>query len=295
MTPNHPPQLTGDHELGIFPDYAEDAYRAAPGVCQSDLKEMEVSPAHFYHKLTSPPKPPTPDQRIGQLLHALILCDREDFVTTPAGAPKYPSKTQWAAKEPSKETIKTVEWWTAFEKLHPGKDALNAEDSDPLYAMRQAVRDHPVAASILSRPGNNEVACWRRHGPTGLLLRGRADRLTTDDQNYTVVPDLKTVQRGAGGPDDFARSIFDWGYHRQSAHYCDLFEASYFVFIVVEKEPPYAVACYNLSPKSVEIGRHRNEEDLARVKECLDSGHWPAYPPGIKTIDLPAWVMRKEL
>lgn len=276
MTPNHPPQLTGDHELGIFADYAEDAYRAAPGVCQSDLKEMLISPAHFISKLCGPKEESTDAQIIGTLTHRAILEDRHEYVIQPDDVDR---------------RSKDGKAWFVKQTL----PVIKREIVNDLAGMARSVNTHPDASAILSAKGHNEVACWARCPDTGLLLRGRADRVTTDDAGYTTIVDIKTVQRGCAGEEAFPNEIKKWNYHVQAKFYLDLFGASFFIFIAVEKEPPYAVDCHNVSPATLAIGLNKYKRALARVKECMDSGQWPAYPPGIKTIDLPAWVMRKEL
>lgn len=137
------------------------------------------------------------------------------------------------------------------------------------------------------------MACWKTHEPTELLIKGRADRVTTDNSDYIVIPDLKTVPRGGASREEFTRDIYKWGYYRQAAFYLDFFGATFFVFIVVEKEPPYAVACYNLDARAIQLGRFENERDLALVKRCSDSGKWPAYPAGLGEISVPEWVLKR--
>lgn len=280
---------------GVFFDVPEHVYRSAPGVCQSDLKEMEISPAHYFDHITSPPKPPTDAQIIGTLTHSLILCCRQDFAVVPDDAPAKPTKSQLEAEKPSPKSIASIAWWKNFREDNPGKELIGTEESINLVAMREAIFAHPDAAEILKRPGNNEVACWKTHEPTGLLIKGRADRVTSDNSDYIVIPDLKTVPRGGAARDEFTRDIYKWGYYRQAAFYLDLFGATFFIFIVVEKEPPYAVACYPLNARSVQLGRSENERDLALVKRCSQLGHWPAYPAGLGEISVPEWALKHGL
>jgi hypothetical protein len=157
-----------------------------------------------------------------------------------------------------------------------------------------AVWNHDEARAILSAQGSNEVSCWKVEDDTKLLLKGRADRVTTDAAGFTVVADLKTVQRGEGDIESFAKSIFNWGYHIQAAFYQDLFGASFFVFIVIEKEPPFAVTCYSLDAESIQLGRNKYQQWLRQIAECQASGVWPGYPQGIRSIGLTEWAKKKE-
>lgn len=252
-------------------------YRAAEGICQSDLKEVGTSPRHYLTKINADPEKPTDAQRIGQVVHSNILETKLDsFVVRPEDMDY---KTKAGREWRDRQTV----------------PILTKEEAVELGGMMAAVRNHPTARSILDAKGNNEVCCWKTHKPTGLLLKGRADRVTTDNKNLTVIADLKTCQHGGGNEEDFSRDIWRYGYDVQAAFYLDLFGASFFVFIVVEKEPPFAVSCYNLSPESIALGRHKYEGWLQTVKQCTDSGIWPAYGEGMKTIGVPEWVLRRGL
>lgn len=279
---------------GIYENVPERIYRSAAGISQSELKEMDPTPAHYHAAKIGTKKDPTPDQLTGTLTHALILQQKELFVVIPSDAPKIPTKAQINAKKPSEDTKDSIAWWNQFRNSNPGREYLDREDADRLYAMRDSVRRHPTANEILSRATAFEVAAFKRH-KTGLMMKGLADCLAMDDKNLMVIPDLKTTQPGGASESEFSRSIFNWGYDQQAAYYLDLFGATYFMFIAVEKEPPYAVACYNLDAQSIQRGRDKNEAALLTIAECEKSGVWPAYHSGIKTIGLPEWVIRKGL
>jgi len=284
-------------EEGIYPNLSEKVYRAAPGISQSMVKEMEYSPAHYHAKVFGPPSEPTDAQIIGTLTHALVLQNRCLFAAIPANAPRRPTKAQREAKKPSPETIGTIEWWRHFEASHQGRELLDQETCDSIHRIRDSVMAHPTASAILARaqPQDTEVAAFKRHEATGLLLKGLADVVVSDDAMMLTIPDLKTCQLGGASKEEFSKSIYNWGYHRQAAWYLDLFGATYFMFIAVEKEPPYAVACYNLDRESIERGRHENERDLAIIKKCTDENKWPSYHEGIETIGVPDWVKRRNV
>lgn len=279
---------------GLYYDTPESLYRLAEGYCQSDLKSGQISMAHLKALLSGPAKEPTADQKIGTLTHSLILCGREDFVVIPDHSPKKPTKAQLEAKKPSESTLEAIEWWEMFRAQNEGKEFVDKEQADALHAMRDSVMADPVAREILGRSGNNEVACFKVHERTGLLLKGRADRICSDNAGRITIPDLKTVQLGAARPDEFSRSIFKWGYDIQAAFYIDLFGGEFFVFVAVEKEPPYAVKCYSLKQDSIERGRRIYEGILTQILECESTGVWPSYAPGIESIGVPEWVLRRE-
>lgn len=262
---------------GIYPNIPESEYRKSEGVNQSALKQMLISPAHYRASVTEPPKEPTDAQVIGTLTHRVILEGKGDFVIEPEDVDlRTKAGKEWLSKQGDVRIVKS-------------------EIAKSIAGMRESVLRHPVAKAILESKGDNEVSCWAADPATGLLLKGRADRLTTDANNYTVVADLKTVQRGEAGKESFSKAIFNWGYAFQAYFYANLlFQASYFVFIVVEKESPFACCCYSLSPEAINYGGRQVRKCLDLVRQCEQSGKWPAYNDDLSVISLPDWVMRKE-
>ena len=268
---------------GIWFDLPEATYRQAPGVNISNLKAMSMTSmggtaAHYRAKVTLPPDPPTAAQIFGRLVHSAVLENKTDhFVELPPEFPDFRTKSaqQWRDSQ-------TV-------------PVLSHDSAAAIRGVVTAVWSNGLVRSILSRPGNNEVSGFKFHDSTGLLMKARADRVTESDSGETVIVDLKTCALGEASPEGFSKAIWNWGYHRQAAYYLDVWGASSFVFLAVEKEAPFASAVYVLDSDAVFIGRRDNERDLCTVAECQRSGLWPAYPEHVESILLPHWIMRKEL
>jgi exodeoxyribonuclease VIII len=95
--------------------------------------------------------------------------------------------------------------------------------------------------------------------------------------------------------DVFRREIVKRRYHVQDALYRSAAVAldmpvQHFVFIAVEKTPPYAVATYTLDSDGIGRGYSAARADLDTLAACLRDNHWPAYPVEIREIDLPPWA-----
>jgi len=213
---------------GIYPGIPEREYREAGGICQTDSKEVLISPAHYYARITGPRPEPTEAQKIGTLTHA-------------AGLEK---TCIWAVKPDDFDgRSKAGKEWLASQNL----TVVSKDIHNDILGMRNSVRSHPVASGILKAQGNNEVAAWTVDEETGLLLKGMADRVTTDNNGFTVVADLKTVKRGEADMESFSKSIFNWGYAYQAYFYSKLlFGATFFVFI--GSAPFVYIEYYGLTP-----------------------------------------------
>ena len=89
-----------------------------------------------------------------------------------------------------------------------------------------------VLLQVLDNPGKAEQSFWWTHRETGLPCKARCDYVVDD-----MVIDLKTTGEGGANPDKFTRSIVNFHYHLQAAHYLQATGAKRFVFIAVEKFP----------------------------------------------------------
>ena len=99
--------------------------------------------------------------------------------------------------------------------------------------------------------------------------------------------DLKTTRDAS--PDGFGKSIANYRYHVQSAHYRDGFQAGRFVWVAVEIDPPYAVAVYIDGDEIHARGDGERLSDLRLYAECKASDKWPGYPDEVQNISLPRW------
>ena len=263
---------------GIKFGISAQVYRRAPGVNHSNAKEIDLSPLHYLQATTAAEEEPTDAQVIGTILHSAILeSDFSGFVVKP--------------KDMTFQTKEGKAWRDA-----QTKQIITQDVAKNIAGAVVSVKNHELASGILYRSkGNNEVSCWKIHAATGLLIKGRADRVATDNQERTIIADVKSVERGHATPGAFAREIKKWSYHTQSDWYLELFGATHFVFIVVEKEAPFDVLCRYIGPKSLRKARELNERRLAKIKECAESGKWPGVSDQLQEIEMPDWALKDEL
>lgn len=283
---------------------SEEAYRSDTAVAISDLKEINISPAHYYSKKYGGQRTAqTPAQVIGVLTHLAVL-EPEKFAETvvaePEDAPRRPTKAQLDAKKPSPATLEAIAYWDAFDAGAIGKTILPADEIQRLQDMRASVMACPYAVELL-RDSRKEVAVFNTRKVVGytMRLKGRIDIIPPGD----LLGDLKTVDRGYANPEDFGGSIAKWRYHQQAAWYIDLVNEMEgqdpfgpsrskrrWQFIVLEKEPPYACAVMELDADSIDIGRRQNARALSRLAYCLSTNEWEGPGDGgVLSVGLPNW------
>ena len=62
-----------------------------------------------------------------------------------------------------------------------------------------------------------------------------------------------------------------------------------FVFVCVEKKPPYAVAVYIVDDEDLMDAHAENEALAVKYGECLKVDKWPGYSENIEVLALPPW------
>ena len=264
-------------ELGIVSDLDNELYHKAYGLSCSDLKIMLRSPAHYHASLLFPQKT-TPEMLLGSALHTAVL-QPELFDEEYMELPKLDRRT----KE-GKELYKQYS--------DSGKTLLDSVTVATVQKMKESLMQHPIISTILctGRPELSCFGCLPEFPHT--LVKCRPDWY---NEQLGVLLDLKTACDAS--PKAFAKASADYFYHLQHALYLDLFShisgkrIQAFLFAVVEKEPPYAVALYQLDDDAVEKGRDLYRKAILAYNDSLERNYWVGYSPRIEMLQLPAWAL----
>ena len=259
-------------------DLSAEEYHAHAAVGSTTLKTIHAkTPAHARAQLDGP-KEPTPAMRFGTALHTVLL-EPDSVGRRIAVLPEGIDRRTKAGKAD----------WDAFHAENAERQVVTADDWAKLKAIQASVRGNPLALALL-RHGYAEPSIFWDDGDTGTACKCRPDWL---NEAARVVVDLKSTQDAE--PRAFERHAYALGYHLQAAYYLDgvrelAFEPEAFVFVAVEKEPPYAVAFYQASASFLEAGRIAYRMALATFAECEAKGEWPGYPAALQELLLPPWA-----
>jgi PDDEXK-like uncharacterized protein DUF3799 len=268
------------HAIGdLILDLPFDQYRAADGINSHGLLDLLRSPAHYWERrYNHAPEKNSDALLFGRLLHLAVLePDRflKDFKIEP---------------EVDKRT--TV-----------GKNTLaDFYASIPQTAIVVPHKAHGMLARMAERIAKNDKAAWLLKdsvreasvfwfdNDTGELCKGRADAISSGG----ILIDVKTTVDARYRK--FGRQAFDMGYHVQSAHYTaggtatGKMRGDSFVFLVIEKTPPYEVAVYPASPSFLATGRKWRHKAMATYTECRKNNVYPGYNPDALELDLPDYA-----
>ena len=266
-------------------------YHGGHAVSKSQLDIIHQSPAHYHYRYLSGEyrDTTTPALEFGSMAHSYVLefdTFFNEYCRVPDGAPKPPTTQQLNAKKPSDDTLVSIKWWSDFRKAHAGKKPITDEDLTILHAIRASVLANKTAKKLLE-DGIAEASVYFTEPETGMECRVRPDWYSSRD----FIVDLKTTTSAA--PRAFGYSAAKYRYHVQAAMYMDAMYHKFneypagFVFIAVEKTPPYVTACYLATPAMLDAGGNAYLADLRRLQECQQTGVWPAYGDGLMDMFFP--------
>lgn len=214
-------------------------YLAAPALSSSDLKQVLRSPAHYIAYKSAKPAE-TKAQRFGSLAHKAIL---EPQFFRPLVAPKVDRRTKEGKLA-----------WEQFLASAVDVDVVDADELLDIEGMVAAVKESPEAQRLL-KSGVAEISAYAAYGTTE--VRCRPD-WRCDDRRLLV--NLKTAEDAS--PEAFVRQVASYRYHLQAA--VEMFCAAaiwkipptemQYCWLVVEKEPPYAVSVFRPDPHMMATG-----------------------------------------
>lgn len=268
-------------------------------ISKSGLDKIAQSPAHYYYHYLSPERPEhveTDAMFMGSLVHKLILEPSEfgkTYMLLPAGAPAYPQARSINAKIQSEDTARALKFYADLQSAYPGVQIVDSDLWDNAHRIRDAVMAHGFARELLS-DGEAERTVLFDDPDTGAKCKCRPDWMRPDN----IVVDLKTT--GDASSRSFGSSSFNYRYHVQAPFYLDGINhefgyerVKHFVFIAVEKTPPYGVGVYFADNDTIELGRQEYRRNLSTYASCIESGKWPAYSDEPTALQLPAWAFKK--
>lgn len=159
-----------------------------------------------------------------------------------------------------------------------------------LMAIRKSLESNDMAANLLyTEGGRSEVSfTWNIDD---IPCKARADRVVNG-----LLIDLKSAP--SASPQYFQRSMTIYGHHMRAAYYLDGWSQQEYeargdalwdyVFVVVQKEPPYLCNVYRLGERAIEWGRALTSRALDLFYKAYLTDKWPGFDAAI--LDLPLWA-----
>lgn len=177
--------------------------------------------------------------------------------------------------------------------LAAGRKPLLEKDALDIDKIATSVRKelHAIGVSGLSR---TEIKI--AFEDEGVQCRAMVDAIT-----HTCILDLKTTEDASDI--GVQRAILNYGYDIQAHAYRKAVHtvlgvndgALPFVFLFVEKDPPFVARAVVLSGAMEKLGQLKWDRARKLWKQALETGEWPVYSRGVSVIDAPPWAISQEV
>jgi len=270
MLPIH----TTNNGNSAYAEMPDSQYRQSEGLSNSMLKHFLRTPSHYKSALANPQET-TKAMTIGTAFHQMVLTPELNLV---AVMPDVDLRTN-AGKKVRDD----------FVLLSEGKTVIKEDEYQMLSGMTESVRSNAKALQIIEACTYKEVSLFATlYAPQeNVKCKGRLDML---DVNNGIIADLKSCEDAS--PLGVWKAIRNFGYDMQNVHYAKLYEACFgempkqFVFIFVEKEPPYAVGIYVIGRLTIERTTAQWQKALNDFSVCQATNVWGAYSNDIVEIEV---------
>lgn len=260
--------------VGIHEGVPEHIYHNWSAVSKSGLSVFADNPGKYRYGIGKSSKVLT----MGSAIDCLVFDGAERFLDEFAVKPQ---DYKGSRKEDKK--------WRE-ENAH--LQQLSHEEACKCVGAAATVIKYPLAQGYLET-GKAQLSLVWEDNETGLLCKARPD-FKPDGQSVLV--DLKSTEDVVY--EAIQRISHRFKYHWQAAFYIDGWKAitgesiEKFVFIFVEREPPYAVEVFRMDDDDIQLGRAEYRAALDLYVECKENNHWPLSSGVELNLGLPAYARR---
>lgn len=259
-------------------------YHAHPAISKSNLFKMSKCPAIFKYELEHPPEQ-TDAMRLGSAFHKIVL-EPDGFNDEFAVLPILDRRTKKGKEE-----------YLSFLDGAENKTVITQEQYQIICDMKASVMASKYAKFLVTNSEVEQSFYWVDE-LTGIEVKCRPDSRKIMKDGTGIITDLKSCTSARN--DDFLRDCIKFGYDLQTYQYKTGVELETkiphdFVFIAVEKTPPYAVNVLKADPLMLRRGEELFREYLGIYADCLQTGNWYDYngfSGQINILGLPNWIAK---
>lgn len=169
--------------------------------------------------------------------------------------------------------------WKEYEAEN--KDFLLLKDAEFSSVKRcvDSIYDHPLASKLLACDGRPEEMYSHFDETFELELKCKPDKPCFTPAGLLIV-DIKTTEDASDA--GFSRSVDNYRYYHQAYYYTRIlaacgYDVIDFMFIAVEKSPPYVVNVFALDSEYLTMAAQDIESALSDMAERYRSGVWTPY------------------
>jgi hypothetical protein len=257
-------------------DITNEEYHDSEGYSRSALACLRQSPYHFWYKYLSGEyqQEQTDAMVFGSALHTWCLEPNlfdEQFLVMP---------------NCDRRTKGGKEIYADCMERKGERDILTIDQFQKLELMGARVRKEGSFSDQIITDADIEKSIFFTHDETGLKFKVRPDVW-----KGSLVADLKSTKDASYRA--FQGSAYGMSYYLQAGMISEALKTigidmTTFVFIAIEKEPPYSMGVYVLDPEAIEFGINQFHALARQLKDCLDRNEFEDY--GVKIMGIPQYA-----
>ena len=190
--------------------------------------------------------------------------------------------------------------YAEFQETSQGKILITQDEYNKASEMCTALYEKTPYKDYVKKllSGSREKEFFWTDEMTGGECKCRVDCLP-EVKGTPIIVDLKSA--GKADTESFMKDAVKYGYDFQAAMYTEGAKQNtgldyIFVFIVIEKEPPYAVNIFQADSLFVKRGQDIFRELIGIYHDCKTTDNWYGYLGKfemINNLSLPAWLAKE--
>jgi len=273
----------------VLLDIPAEEYHAHKALGHTDVLRVAKSPGFYRYHKDNPTDPNARALVVGSATHVAAL-----------EPDKFDEQFQIMPLEIEGYGPRSGHYKQAFELMkadQPEIRWISVAEYDLVMSLAESALGHPTLKSFLDRPHTVEGSCFFR--VIRCYCKCRPDLVVYGSGREVEVLDLKSTTDASPGPSGFPKQIATWGYDTQMVFYKRGLEnnglkVKRFVFLAVEKSPPYLTGAYEIDPDELETARSIITKACATAVDCRKRDYWPGYGEKTHVVKLPPWRTGKN-
>lgn len=238
-------------------------YHKSTAINRSRLFRVSKSPEWFRYCEDNPPEK-TRALVVGNAFHSLVL-EPNEFEKRYAVIPKLDMRT--AEGKAYKQQLESEQ-----------RELLTADEFETICGMRDSVMQNEIARKLLTG-ADIETSIYWTDEITGEQCKARPD-IFHSSKDTTIIVDLKSCT--SADTETFKKEVVKYGYDLQVYMCCNALQREFnnpteFIFIAVEKTPPFMVNIMIADNYIKTRGERLFREYLGIYSDCKKTDNWYGY------------------
>ncbi len=265
-------------------------YFDIPALNSSKLKDLKVSPKHFWAKHVNPKRiieEPTDAMKLGTAVH-MCLFEPQKFI-----------KEYIVSQSFDRRTKVGKEGYDKFHLENIGKSIISEDEMHLVKRIKDSILNKKSSHVLLKEGLPEHILLWKDQ-ITGQNCKAKYDWIIPPSAEFKngAFVDLKTTVNATEA--EFAKTIFKFGYYNQAAFYAwgmkEVYQTEGFptpIYVAAEKTEPFECCFYAINESTLEIGLKENRKLIDLYDKCTNTNKYPGYEDKITMIGLPGWAINK--